>query len=127
MSVWVLTNGLLLRCRVADVADDAARLFYPVVEGDRGEALIYSSGVDDLLTPVELSGWLLRHLTQRAERHLRESVTGAVITVPAHFNDRQKDATLAAAAQAGLRQVHLLQGGRLHWQSCTSAGCSSHT
>ena len=92
--------------------EEASRLLYTVAEGDRGEALVYSPAADDLLTPEELSGWVLRHLAQRAERHTRAAVTGAVIAVPAHFGRQQKAATLEAAAQAGLRQVHLLQGER---------------
>jgi molecular chaperone DnaK (HSP70) len=94
------------------VLEEASRLLYTVAEGDRGEALVYSPAADDLLTPEELSGWVLRHLAQRAERHTRAAVTGAVIAVPAHFGRQQKAATLEAAAQAGLRQVHLLQGER---------------
>lgn len=85
-------------------------MFYTVGEGDRGEALVYCPAADDLLSPVELSAWVLKHLKQRAAMALRESVTGAVVTVPAHFDQRQKAATLDAAAQAGLQPVHLLQG-----------------
>eukprot|EP00887_Chlorella_sp_A99_P001990 scaffold18.g1990.t1 len=91
------------------VARDAARLLYTVGEGDRGEVLVYSPVADGTVTPEELSAEVLRHLLALAQQALQQSVTGAVITVPAHFNQKQQGATLAAARLAGLPQVLLLQ------------------
>ncbi len=51
---------------------------YLVVEDDRGEAVMYSAAADGLITPVELSSWLLQHLVQLAQQTLRQTVTGAV-------------------------------------------------
>jgi hypothetical protein len=65
--------------------------------------------LDDMLTPEELSGWVLQHLKQLAEEQLGEAVTGAVVTVPAHFQQAQQEGTHAAATQAGIPQVQLLQ------------------
>ena len=84
-------------------------LSYPVVEGDRGEALVYSRVADDLVSPIELSEILVRHLVQVAERAVGETVHGAVVTVPARFSSVQRAATLEAAKNAGLTTVHLLQ------------------
>lgn len=70
---------------------------------------MYSPGADDLISPEELSSWLLQYLVRQAQTHAKEPITGAVITVPAHFNQRQRGATLAAAEAAGIGTVHLLQ------------------
>lgn len=97
---------------------DAMRMLYTVVEGERGEAMVYSSGVDELLSPEDLSAWLLRHLAGVAEAALGEGVTGAVVTVPAHFNFLQRAATVRAAEAAGLAPVQLLQGVCLCVYAC---------
>ncbi|KAI3428105.1 hypothetical protein D9Q98_006488 [Chlorella vulgaris] len=92
-----------------EVERDASRLGFSVGQGDRGEAAVYSPVLDDMLTPEELSGWVLQHLKQLAEEQLGEAVTGAVVTVPAHFQQAQQGGTHAAATQAGIPQVQLLQ------------------
>jgi molecular chaperone DnaK len=85
------------------------QLPFQLHEGDRGEILVYSTGADGMITPLELSTWLVKHLIHTAQMHLRESVTGAVVTVPAHFDHRQRGATLEAVNSAGVSTVHLLQ------------------
>lgn len=85
------------------------QLPYPLQEGDRGEVLVYSTGADGMISPLELSTWLVKHLIHTAQIHLRESITGAVVTVPAHFDHRQRGATQEAVNLAGIKTVHLLQ------------------
>jgi molecular chaperone DnaK len=63
---------------------------------------------DDLLSPEEVSALILRSLRSGAGAYLGEEPTRAVITVPAHFDDHQRFATLEAALLAGFRQVELL-------------------
>lgn len=58
-------------------------------------------------SPVEISSEILKHLKQMAEHYLGHDITDAVITVPAHFNDYQREATLQAGVSAGLN-VHKL-------------------
>lgn len=99
----------LMGKRAADVAEEAARLGYCVGEGDRGEAMVYSPALDEALSPEDLSCYVLQHLRQLAEQELGEPVTGAVVTVPAHFRQEQQGATHAAARQAGFGEVQLLQ------------------
>ena len=60
------------------MAVDAARLLYTVAEGDRGEAMVYSTGADGLVGPEELSAELLAHLVRLAEGALHQRVEGAV-------------------------------------------------
>lgn len=62
------------------------------------------------LDPEEVSAEVLRALVQRAQRHLDDDVTQAVITVPAHFTPQQRAATQRAAQLAGIQQASLLQG-----------------
>ena len=85
------------------------QLPYTILEGDRGEALIYCAGADGMVSPVELSSWMIQHLVHIASTSLKESVSGAVVAVPAHFNPQQRGATLEAAKLAGIAAVHLLQ------------------
>jgi len=59
-------------------------------------------------TPVEISGLILQKLKQIAEENLKEPVTKTVITVPAYFNDAQRNATVAAGAVAGLEVVRIV-------------------
>ena len=58
---------------------------------------------DRTFTPEELSSLILRSLKEDAESHLKESITQAVITVPAYFNDQQRKATINAGRIAGLK------------------------
>jgi len=61
-----------------------------------------------LYTPSEISAYILRALKQRAEAHLGETVTQAVITVPAYFNDSQRQATKDAGRLAGLDVLRIV-------------------
>lgn len=69
------------------------------VEGDRGPRLV---------TPIEVSAEILRALRQRAEEQLGGELEGAVITVPAYFDDAQRQATKDAGRLAGLNVLRLL-------------------
>ena len=61
-----------------------------------------------LKTPVEISGEILKHMKLLAEKNLRKQIEGAVITVPAYFDDTQRQATKAAASMAGLKVLRLI-------------------
>lgn len=73
---------------------------YKVVKGKGGEALIHFDGKD--IRPEEISAKVLEKLKEDAEKYLGEKVTEAVITVPAYFNDDQRQATINAGKIAGL-------------------------
>lgn len=60
------------------------------------------------VTPIEVSAEILRHLKRRAEAHFAERVTQAVVTVPAYFDETQRQATKVAAKLAGLEVLRLL-------------------
>ncbi len=86
--------------RFDEVAQEAKRVPYKVVRGSSGEAEVDIRGKK--LTPPEISARILMKLKKAAEDHLGEKVTEAVITVPAYFNDSQRQATKDAGRIAGL-------------------------
>ncbi len=73
---------------------------YKVVKGDNGDAWVEIRGKK--YSPAEVSAWVLQKMKQTAEDHLGGKVTEAVITVPAYFNDAQRQATKDAGRIAGL-------------------------
>ncbi|HEX8552775.1 MAG TPA: molecular chaperone DnaK [Abditibacteriaceae bacterium] len=89
----------------ADVADDISSLPYRVV--DTGKlAAVEIDGRH--LTAPEISATILRALKMRAENYLKTDVTSAVITVPAYFNDAQRQATRDAGRIAGLNVLRMI-------------------
>ncbi len=84
----------------------AATLPYQVVPAPNGDAWVEARGV--AMSPPELSALILRELRAAAETFFGESVTEAVITVPAHFDNEQRRATRDAAEIAGLEVRRLL-------------------
>jgi molecular chaperone DnaK len=75
---------------------------YQIVQGSGGDARIRIPQMDREYTPQEISAMILHKLKQDAESYLGETVTDAVITVPAYFNDSQRQATKDAGEIAGL-------------------------
>ena len=77
-------------------------LAYAIEEGSRGDVRINIPGMGKKYTPQEISSMVLAKLKADAEAYLGETVTEAVITVPAYFNDSQRQATKDAGKIAGL-------------------------
>lgn len=90
----------------ATVQADIQRLPYRVVAGANGEALVTFDDRD--CSPPEISAMILHSLKADAEAYLSESVTDAVITVPAYFSDGQRQATKDAGAIAGLNVLRII-------------------
>ncbi len=86
--------------RHSEVGEEAKRVPYHVVEGPNGDARIEIDGKQS--SPPEISAQVLLKLKRAAETYLGEKVTDAVITVPAYFNDAQRQATKDAGEIAGL-------------------------
>ncbi len=86
--------------RFDEVTEESKRVPYKVVEGPNGDARIEIEGKQN--SPPEMSAQILLKLKRAAENHLGEKVTDAVITVPAYFNDAQRQATKDAGEIAGL-------------------------
>ena len=83
-----------------EVQDAAKRLPYKIASGDNGDAHVEMAGQN--YAPPQISSMILQKIRQDAEAKLGERITEAVITVPAYFNDSQRQATVDAGKVAGL-------------------------
>ncbi len=79
---------------------------YKIISGKNGDAAVESRGKD--YTPAEVSAMILQKMKQTAEDYLGEEVTDAVVTVPAYFNDSQRQATKDAGRIAGLNVLRII-------------------
>ena len=91
--------------------DAAAKKFaklmpYKTTKADNGDSWVESRG--ETYSPSQISGFILRKLKEDAEAYLGESVSEAVITVPAYFNDAQRQATKDAGKIAGLDVLRII-------------------
>ena len=86
--------------RFDEVTEEMTMVPYQVVAGQNGDVRVMAQGTP--YTPPEISAMVLQKLKQAAEEHLGQAVTQAVITVPAYFNDAQRQATKDAGQIAGL-------------------------
>jgi len=89
-----------------EVRSEAARVPYKVVRADNGDAWVDAR--TKKYSPPEISAMVLQKLKQAAEDYLSEKVTDAVITVPAYFNDAQRQATKDAGKIAGLNVLRII-------------------
>lgn len=96
----------LMGLGIADLQKELPFLAYHVVPGQRDTIKIDING--ELLTPQEISALILRDLKARAERHFDRPMKKAVITVPAYFDDSQRQATRDAGLLAGLEVVRIV-------------------
>ena len=94
--------------RFSEVAEERQRVPYKVVEGPDGDARISIEQTGKTYTPQEISAMILGKLKKDAEAYLGEPVTQAVITVPAYFNDSQRQATKDAGKIAGLEVLRII-------------------
>jgi molecular chaperone DnaK len=88
------------------VAKDKSMVPYEIVKGPTGDAWVRANGKD--YSPQEISAFTLQKMKEAAEAHLGETVTKAVITVPAYFNDAQRQATKDAGKIAGLEVLRII-------------------
>ncbi len=92
----------------AEAAWEIEHLPYRVVSGPAGDARIKIPATNREYSPQEISAMILTKLKQDAEAYLGEPVTRAVITVPAYFNDSQRQATKDAGKIAGLEVLRII-------------------
>jgi molecular chaperone HscA len=90
-----------------DIKDNASFFSYKVID-DNKDGLVKVQVGDKFYSPVELSSFILKELKQRAEHILKTPVNKAVITVPAYFNDAQRQATRDAGKLAGLDVLRII-------------------
>ena len=88
------------------VTKDSSLVPYKIIKGDNGDAWVESRG--EKYSPSQISAFVLQKMKETAESHLGEPVTQAVITVPAYFNDSQRQATKDAGTIAGLEVLRII-------------------
>ncbi len=88
------------------VKKDQALVPYKIIKGDNGDAWVEASG--EKYAPSQISAFILQKMKETAESYLGEKVTEAVITVPAYFNDSQRQATKDAGKIAGLDVLRII-------------------
>ena len=89
-----------------DLAKDKKNLPFNVIDGGNGDAWIEAR--DEKYSPSQISAFILGKMKETAESYLGEEVTQAVITVPAYFNDAQRQATKDAGKIAGLEVLRII-------------------
>jgi molecular chaperone DnaK len=91
-----------------EVRDEAKRFPYQIVAGSAGDVQVKIPATGKTYTPQEISSMILSKLKKDAEAYLGEPITKAVITVPAYFNDSQRQATKDAGKIAGLEVLRII-------------------
>jgi molecular chaperone DnaK len=86
---------------INEVSDEKTKIPYEVISGDNGSARVQIG--DRVYSPPEISAMILQKMKKTAEEYLGVEITEAVITVPAYFNDSQRQATKDAGEIAGLK------------------------
>jgi len=89
-----------------NVTQDSELVPYKIVKGDNGDAWVEGRG--EKYSPSQISAFILQKMKETAESHLGEKVTQAVITVPAYFNDSQRQATKDSGKIAGLEVLRII-------------------
>src|SRR4030043_426331 len=92
--------------RELPVEDDVRRVTYKVTRASNGDVRVVMGGKE--YSPPEISAMILQKLKADAEAYLGEKITDAVVTVPAYFNDAQRQATKDAGAIAGLNVLRII-------------------
>ena len=94
------------RVNDADLAKDKKNMPFSVIDGGNGDAWVKAR--DETYSPSQISAFILGKMKETAESYLGEEVTQAVITVPAYFNDAQRQATKDAGKIAGLDVLRII-------------------
>ena len=91
------------------VKKDIAAAPFKIVNSEKGDAWIEAKG--EKYSPSQISAFILQKMKETAEKYLGQEVTKAVITVPAYFNDAQRQATKDAGKIAGLEVLRIINLG----------------
>ena len=105
-TVFAVKRLIGRRANDASLAKDKKHLPYAVIDGGNGDAWVTARG--EKFSPAQISAFILQKMKETAEDHLGEAVEQAVITVPAYFNDAQRQATKDAGKIAGLEVLRII-------------------
>lgn len=92
----------------SEVSNEISQVLYKVISGVRNQAAVHIDVENKDFTPQEISALILTKMKETAEEYLGEKVTEAVVTVPAYFNDSQRQATKDACTIAGLEVKRII-------------------
>ena len=95
-------------CKADEVSEESKELPYKVIKDDNGNIKIKCSSLSKDFSPEEVSAQVIRKLIADAKDYLGQEVTKAVITVPAYFNDSQRQATVDAGKIAGVEVLRII-------------------
>jgi len=95
-------------CKADEVSEESKELPYKVIKDDNGNIKIKCSSLNKDFSPEEVSAQIIRKLITDAKEYLGQDVTKAVITVPAYFNDSQRQATVDAGKIAGIEVLRII-------------------
>ena len=95
-------------CKADEVSEESKELPYKVIRDDNGNIKIKCSSLNKDFSPEEVSAQIIRKLITDAKEYLSQDVTKAVITVPAYFNDSQRQATVDAGKIAGIEVLRII-------------------
>ena len=95
-------------CKADEVSEESKELPYKVIRDDNGNIKIKCSSLSKDFSPEEVSAQVIRKLIADAKDYLGQEVTKAVITVPAYFNDSQRQATVDAGKIAGIEVLRII-------------------
>jgi molecular chaperone DnaK len=90
----------------SSVQKDISKVPYKIVKSEKGEAWVEAKG--EKYSPSQISAFVLQKMKETAEKYLGQEVTKAVVTVPAYFNDAQRQATKDAGKIAGLEVLRII-------------------
>ncbi len=105
-TVFAIKRLIGRRFKDKDVQEMKDKAPFKIVEGDNGDAWVEIDG--EKMAPSQISAMILQKMKETAESYLGENVTQAVITVPAYFNDSQRQATKDAGKIAGLEVLRII-------------------
>ncbi|WP_334028403.1 molecular chaperone DnaK [Alteromonas sp. P256] len=105
-TVFAIKRLIGRRFKDKEVQRDIDIMPYKIIEADNGDAWVEAKG--EKMAPPQISAEVLKKMKKTAEDYLGEEVTGAVITVPAYFNDSQRQATKDAGRIAGLEVKRII-------------------
>merc|ERR1712086_400658 len=95
-------------CKADEVSEESKELPYKVIRDENGNIKIKCSSLNKDFSPEEVSAQIIRKLITDAKEYLGQDVTKAVITVPAYFNDSQRQATVDAGKIAGIEVLRII-------------------
>jgi len=95
-------------CKADEVSEESKELPYKVIKDDNGNIKIKCSSLNKDFSPEEVSAQVIRKLITDAKEYLGQDVAKAVITVPAYFNDSQRQATVDAGKIAGIEVLRII-------------------